>query len=57
MFSFKSLWLNNDWDIEFVTFPHIGCVGLNPQRQIYDDSAVYTLSDSSVAFRTEVKRQ
>lgn len=28
---------------------------LNPQRQIYDDSAVYSLSDSNAALRTEVK--
>ncbi len=28
---------------------------LNPQRQIYDDSAVYGLSDSNAALRTEVR--
>lgn len=43
--------------LDLLPFPHTGHVDLNPQRQIYDDSAVYALSDSSVAFRTEVKQQ
>lgn len=41
--------------LDLVLFPHAGCVDLNPQRQIYDDSAVYALSDSNVVFWTEVK--
>lgn len=36
-------------------FIKLNVLVLNPQRHIYDDSAVYSLSDPNAAIRTEVR--